>query len=108
MKKTVRKKQFIQAIITNSITEDPKTNKRLASEMGITERWFYILYIAPIFLYISDPLAVSKFEVERPEDECTKPEVVVTWTQLQGKDRRGDIKSYKVTYWTEKEPGMVR
>ena len=43
MDKTIRKTQFISAVMGNAFARKPKTNKELAEELGITEQYFYKL-----------------------------------------------------------------
>lgn len=43
MNKNVRKKQYIETVVSNALAKRPKSNAVLASEMGISERQFYNL-----------------------------------------------------------------
>jgi len=40
----VPKKVFVETVVFNTFSDKKKTNLQLASELGISEKWFYELY----------------------------------------------------------------
>ena len=60
------------------------------------KRQFHGLHL---FFFVSAPEAVETFIVTKDEDICTEPALEVLWTNLEGRNRNGEIQNYTVTYW---------
>ncbi len=75
----IKKTTFIQAVISKALSEDRLTNKNLATQLDISEQWFYVLlsrYSDEIEIEISSILRMVRMEaIAALKKKLRNPEV---------------------------------